>query len=123
VIPIGLGASLLLNAMFLARHINSEPNVLTLPDVLARRYGKIVEVMVSCVSITSFLMLLAGNLVGMGFVTSYVWGVSNEVGISVAGLVIWAYTVSGGLFSVAYTDVVQGAIGWYVCCRGRMCRA
>jgi Na+/proline symporter len=64
VLPIGLGLSLILNAIFLARFINQE-NVLTLPDVLAKRYGKIVEVVVSCITIVSFLMLLAGNLVGM----------------------------------------------------------
>jgi Na+/proline symporter len=32
VLPIGLGLSLILNGLFLARHINAERNVLTLPD-------------------------------------------------------------------------------------------
>lgn len=27
-------------------------------------------------------------------------------------MIIWLYTISGGLFSVAYTDCVQGSIGW-----------
>jgi solute:Na+ symporter, SSS family len=102
------------NAIFLAGKINREENVLTLPDVLAKRYGKVVEVMVSLVSITSFLFLLSGNLVGMGFVSAYTWGVSPTVGIWVSAAIIWGYTVTGGLFSVAYTDVVQGAVGWYV---------
>jgi solute:Na+ symporter, SSS family len=114
VIPIGLGTSLINNAIFLAGKINREENVLTLPDVLAKRYGKVVEVMVSLVSITSFLFLLSGNLVGMGFVSAYTWGVSPTVGIWVSAAIIWGYTVTGGLFSVAYTDVVQGAVGWYV---------
>ena len=63
VIPIGLGLSLILNGIFLAHKINGE-SALTLPDVLAKRYGKVVEVLVSLTTITSFLMLLAGNLVG-----------------------------------------------------------
>jgi hypothetical protein len=41
-----------------------------------------------------------------------VWGITEENGIWTAATIVWAYTVSGGLFSVAYTDVVQGAIGW-----------
>ena len=114
VIPIGLGLSLILNAIFLARKINAEEGVLTLPDVLSRRYGKIVEILVGLVSIVSFLMLLAGNLVGMGIITAYVWGISTTLGIWLASIIVWTYTVTGGLFSVAYTDVVQGAIGWYV---------
>ena len=113
-IPLGLGCSLLLNGIFLARHINNETSVLTLPDVLAKRYGKVVEVLISLTTITSFLMLLAGNLVGMGVITSYVWGITEEAGIWMAAIIVWTYTVSGGLFSVAYTDVAQGMVGWYV---------
>ena len=114
VIPIGLGLSLILNGLLLAGKINAEENVLTLPDVLAKRYGKVVEVMVGLVSITSFLMLLAGNLVGMGRISAYVWGINETVAIWVSAIIVWTYTVTGGLFSVAYTDVVQGAAGWYV---------
>ena len=114
VIPIGLGLSLILNGLLLAGKINAEENVLTLPDVLSKRYGKVVEVMVGLVSITSFLMLLAGNLVGMGRISAYVWDINETVAIWVSAIIVWTYTVTGGLFSVAYTDVVQGAAGWYV---------
>ena len=110
-IPIGLGLSLFLNAIFLAGKINKE-GVLTLPDVLARRYGKVVEVMVSLTTITSFIMLLAGNLVGLGIIQAYVWNISVSASIWIAAAIVWGYTVCGGLFSVAYTDVVQAIIGW-----------
>lgn len=112
VLPIGLGLSLILNGLFLARHINAERNVLTLPDVFGKRYGKIVEVLVSIATIISFMMLLAGNLVGMGVILGYLWGLSTEQGIWITFCIVWAYTVSGGLFSVAYTDVLQGIMGW-----------
>jgi Na+/proline symporter len=110
-IPIGLGCSLILNALLFARKMNAE-KALTLPDVLARRYGKIVELLVSGATLCSFLMLLAGNLVGIGVITAYVWNISDTVAIWLAAAIVWAYTVSGGLFSVAYTDVVQGVFGW-----------
>jgi Na+/proline symporter len=115
VLPIGLGMSLILNGLFLARHINAERGVLTLPDILGKRYGKLPEVLVSLATIISFMMLLAGNLVGMGIILSYVWGTSVTSGIWTASTIVWAYTVSGGLFSVAYTDVAQGIIGWSGC--------
>lgn len=116
VLPIGLGLSLILNGIFLARHINNDiAGVLTLPDIFAKRYGKVVEVLVSLTTIVSFMMLLAGNLVGMGVILSYIWDVSEEGGVWIAAVIIWAYTVSGGLFSVAYTDVFQGIIGWSGC--------
>jgi Na+/proline symporter len=114
VIPIGLGLSLIINGIFLATHINKE-HVLTVPDVLARRYGKTVETLISLSTITSFLMLLAGNLVGIGVITAYSWGISESLSIWICAAVIWGYTVTGGLFSVAYTDVLQGAVGWSGC--------
>jgi Sodium:solute symporter family len=115
VLPIGLGLSLILNGLLLARHINAERNVLTLPDVFSKRYGRVVEVLVSIAAIVSFMMLLAGNFVGMGVVLAYVWGFSLEAAIWTTFVIVWAYTVSGGLFSVAYTDVVQGIMGWSGC--------
>lgn len=60
VIPIGLGLSLILNGLFLAHHVNND-EVLTLPDIFAKRYGKVVEVLVSLCSVTSFLMLLVSQ--------------------------------------------------------------
>ena len=114
VIPIGLGLSLIINGIFLAHHINNDI-VLTLPDVFAKRYGKVVEVLVSLCTCCSFIMLLAGNLVGFGAITSYVWDIDETLAIWLAAIIVWAYTVSGGLFSVAYTDVVQGMLGWSGC--------
>jgi Na+/proline symporter len=140
VLPIGLGLSLILNGLFLARHIN-EDNALTLPDVFAKRYGKVVEVMASVCTIISFLCLLAGNLVGMGVIISYLLDITKEAAIAVrtkhsylcmyliptaahlillfllifeqiSAILVLLYTVAGGLFSVAYTDVMQAAVGW-----------
>jgi Na+/proline symporter len=102
-------------ASFLRPNINKEPNCLTLPDIFARRYGKVVEVLISLCTITSFIMILAGNLVGLGAITSYVWGISETTGIWLAAAIVWMYTVSGGLFSVAYTDVAQRFMGWTGC--------
>ena len=113
-LPIGIGLSLWVNALLLARHMNAETNVLTLPDVLSKKYGKVTELIVSLICVVSFIFLLSSNLVGLGTITSYLWGISQRAGIWLAAFIVWAYTIGGGLFSVAYTDVVQSAVGWYV---------
>jgi Na+/proline symporter len=114
VLPMGLGISLILNGLILAHHVNNE-QVLTLPDIFARRYGVTVEMIVSAATVTSFIMLLAGNLVGFAKITSYLWGVSSKTAVFVAAAVLWIYTVSGGMFSIATTDVVQGIFGFTGC--------
>jgi Na+/proline symporter len=110
-LPIGLGLSLILNGIFLARHINND-GALTLPDVYARRYGRVVEVMVSICTIVSFLCLLGGNLVGLGTIINYLLDFGQEEAIWLSAALVLLYTIAGGLFSVAYTDVMQAAVGW-----------
>jgi Na+/proline symporter len=114
VLPMGLGLSLVLNGLVLSHHINGEL-VLTLPDVYARRYGKSVEILVSAACVASFMMLLAGNFVGMGTITRYCWGTSQTASVWIAAFSVWLYTVGGGLCSVAYTDIVHAFVGWSGC--------
>lgn len=102
VLPLGLGLSLILNSVLLASKINAD-NVLTLPDVFAKRYGKLVEMMVSTCTIISFLCLLAGNLVGMGAIISYVVTIPMQGAIWMAAASVLFFTIAGGLFSIAYT--------------------
>lgn len=111
VLPLGLGLSLILNSLLLASKINAD-NVLTLPDVFAKRYGKLVEVMVSTCTIISFLCLLAGNLVGMGAIISYVVTIPMQGAIWMAAASVLFFTIAGGLFSIAYT-------GKYRVCRSK----
>lgn len=111
VIPIGLALSLFLNSIFLAHFIQKD-KVLTLPDVFAKRYGLVVEVLVSIATIISFIMLLAGNLLGFGVVVSYLWNIPQTAAIWVAAVVVCVYTESGGMFSAVYTSVFQAAIGF-----------
>jgi len=112
-LPIGLGASLIFNAIFFAAPLN-KMKLLTLPDLMARKFGAGCEIVFSILSITSFLCLLAGNLVGAGKVISHLFfDQGNEIpGIWICAICVWLYTVAGGLFSVAYTDIVQACLGW-----------
>lgn len=113
VLPLGLGLSLILNSLLLASKINAD-NVLTLPDVFAKRYGKLVEVMVSTCTIISFLCLLAGNLVGMGAIISYVVTIPMQGAIWMAAASVLFFTIAGGLFSIAYTGKYSLPIEVYI---------
>lgn len=86
--------------------------LLTLPDLMRLKFGQATEMMFSIIAITSFLFLLAGNLVGAAKIIGFLFGLDTVPGIWICTFAIWAYTVAGGLFSVAYTDVVQAFIGW-----------
>ena len=114
VLPLGVGLSLFINGTFLAHKVH-EDNVLTLPDIFAKRYGTVVELLVSTITIVSFVMLLAGNLVGMGVIAGHLWSMEESGAIWISSAVVWSYTATGGLYSVAYTHVVQASIGFVGC--------
>lgn len=108
-LALGLAICLLLAGLFLAKPMNSM-GLFTLGDFFARRYNRPVEVVASLLMIFAFTILLAGNLVAMGFLVEYFTGMSYDLGVVLAVCLVLAYTVGGGLFSDAYTAVIQAVI-------------
>ncbi|MDH3610909.1 MAG: sodium:solute symporter family protein [Nitrosopumilus sp.] len=106
VIPIGLGVCLLVVAAFYAKPLN-KMSMITLPDFYFRRFGNGAEGISGILMIISFLILVAGNLAASGFILEVVFGIDYFWGITISALVVVAYTIAGGLFASAYTNLFQ----------------
>lgn len=94
------------NGLTLSGHLN-RMGLLTLPDLYRRKYGKLMEVIVSFIEVASFTCLLAGNLVGTSLLLQFIFGVQQWAGVLVSGILMAVFTIAGGLFSIAYVDVPQ----------------
>ena len=105
-LPIGLSLCLLLTGLFLAKPMN-RMGLITIPDFYRVKYGRTVELVAACIMSVSFSFLLAGNLVAGGYMFQNFLGLSYFGGITLLAVLVFAYTVSGGLFAVAYTDFIQ----------------
>jgi Na+/proline symporter len=105
-ISAGLALSLVVVGRFLAAPLN-RMNLLTLPEFFYRRYGRQTELLVSIVTIVSFLILIAGNLSAVAWVLSVVSGIDYAPALVIAALVIVTYTIAGGLYSAIWTDFFQ----------------
>jgi Na+(H+)/acetate symporter ActP len=81
--------------------------LLTLPDLFRRKYGSLMEVIVSLIEVVSFTCLLAGNLVGTSLLLQFLFGLQLWQGVLIAGIMMASYTIAGGLFSIAYVDIPQ----------------
>ena len=106
VVPLGLGVCLFLVAIFYAKPLN-KMSMITLPDFYFRRFGNGAEGISSILLIIGFLILVAGNLAASGFILQVVFGIDYFWGIVIAATVVVAYTVAGGLFASAYTNLFQ----------------
>lgn len=105
-VPIGLGVCLLITAAFYAKPLN-KMMMITLPDFYFRRYGNGAEGISGVLMIISFIVLVAGNLAASGFILESVFGINYFWAILISSLVVVAYTVVGGLFASAYTNLFQ----------------
>ncbi|UED87271.1 sodium:solute symporter family transporter [Streptomyces profundus] len=108
-LPIGLALCLLLMGLFFARRIRSSEAV-TLPDFFEQRFGRGVQLASSVLTVGSFAILLAGNLVAIGFLFEFFSGLSYTTGIVVTIPIVLLYTLSGGMFAGLSTGLAQFAL-------------
>src|SRR3989338_6159489 len=106
VIPIGLVICLLLTGLVYGKRLN-KISMFTLPDYYFRRYGNASEGISGILMIVSFIILVAGNFAASGFILQTVLGIPFLLAIIIAALVVLTYTIAGGLFASAYTDIFQ----------------
>ena len=108
-LPVGLALCLVICGLFFAKPLN-QMRLITMPDFFRKRYGRVTEVLASIVTVMSFGLLLAGNLVAGGLLFQTFLGVDYVVGVILISVIILLYTLAGGLFAVAYTDIIQAGI-------------
>lgn len=105
-IPGGVALCLLLTGLFFARPMN-RMNLITFPDFFFRRYGNVVEVLCCIISAFGFIIMVAGNLAGCGYILSWIFPISMLQGTLIISAIVFAYTISGGIYSCAATDIIQ----------------
>jgi SSS family transporter len=106
--PFGSSACLILVGLFFAARLY-RMDLLTIGDYFRRRYGPVVEVVVSLVIVASYLGWVSAQIVALGLVLNVVSGgvVGAQAGMVAGAAIVLVYTVFGGMFSVAWTDFAQ----------------
>ncbi|XP_029306084.1 high-affinity choline transporter 1-like [Cottoperca gobio] len=80
---------------------------MTMLDPFHAKYGKVLTAGLSLASLCVDVVTVPTTLIGLGGVMSVVLNVSFSVCIWISAAVAITYTLLGGLYSVAYTDVIQ----------------
>lgn len=81
--------------------------LLTFVDFFQSRYGKTAATIAALGSIISLIGWTGALLVAFGYVFETLTGVPLEYGITGGAIVVFIYTVAGGMWAVALTDFVQ----------------
>jgi len=109
--PFGSSFCLLFVALFFARAFY-RMDLLTIGDFYRKRYNKPVEVITSVAITTSYLGWTSAQLTALGLVFSVLSGgaISLSSGIVIGAAIVLFYTIWGGMWSVALTDLFQSVV-------------
>jgi SSS family solute:Na+ symporter len=109
--PFGSSICLVIVALFFARAFY-RMDLLTIGDFYRKRYGRTMELGTSVVIAISYLGWTAAQLTALGLVFSTLTdgAISLSTGILISGAVVLAYTIWGGMWSVAMTDLFQSVM-------------
>ncbi|MFZ9406756.1 MAG: sodium:solute symporter family protein [Burkholderiaceae bacterium] len=106
--PFGAGFCLILVGLFFAAKLY-RMTLLTISDYYRARYGRWVEVVCSIIIIVSYLGWVSAQVTALGLVFNLLSGgaISIPMGMVLGTVSILAYTLFGGMWSVAITDFIQ----------------
>ncbi|HEX6412065.1 MAG TPA: sodium:solute symporter family protein [Burkholderiales bacterium] len=109
--PFGFSFCLVIIALFFARAFY-RLNLLTIGDFYRHRYNKPVEIATSICIVLSYLGWVSAQLTALGLVFHTLSGGAIPLawGIVLGTGIVLLYTLFGGMWSVAYTDVLQSVI-------------
>ncbi len=106
--PFGAGTCLILVGLFFAAKLY-KMTLLTISDYYRERYGRGIEVVCSLIIILSYLGWVSAQVTALGLVFNLLSGgaISVPLGMVIGTASILAYTLFGGMWSVAVTDFMQ----------------
>jgi SSS family transporter len=109
--PFGASLCLVIAALLFAR-LFYRMNLLTIGDFYKQRYGKGVEVLTSVAIVLSYLGWTSAQMTALGLVIATLSGgaIDLNTAIMLGAAVVLTYTIFGGMWSVAFTDLFQTVV-------------
>ena len=106
--PFGASLCLIFVGLFFAKKLY-RLNLLTIGDYYRQRYNRTIEIIVSLCIIISYLGWVSAQITALGLVFNVLSQgvISLSIGMIIGAVIVLAYTLFGGMWSVAFTDAFQ----------------
>ncbi|XP_077373195.1 high-affinity choline transporter 1-like [Festucalex cinctus] len=104
--PFAYLVNFLSGGLFFAKPMRSKRYV-TMLDPFQHRYGQLFTTAILLPALISDILWVACILAGLGATMSIILDLSSTISILISATVSIIYTVLGGLYAVAYTDIIQ----------------
>ncbi|XP_051500104.1 high affinity choline transporter 1-like [Apus apus] len=104
--PVGFAFSLVLGGFFFVNPMRSK-NYVTVMDPLQEAYGNVMGSLLFIPPLLGEVFWFAAILASLGATMRVILDVGGSLAIIISACTVTLYTLLGGLYSVAYTDVIQ----------------
>ncbi|KAK7929683.1 hypothetical protein WMY93_006078 [Mugilogobius chulae] len=104
--PIQYSFSFILGGIFFAKPMRDKMYI-TMMDPFQQRYGKILSGILVLPALLVDVLWVSCTLLGLGATMSVILDLPFSISVWISSSVAIVYTLLGGLYSVAYTDVIQ----------------
>ncbi|KAM8848426.1 high affinity choline transporter 1-like [Synchiropus picturatus] len=106
IIPVAAVMSFIVGGIFYAKKMRQGKYV-TMMDPIQRQFGKAVSGVLSVALLVSDMFWVPMGLISLGSTMAIILDLSYNLCVWISAAVAVTYTLFGGLYSVAYTDVLQ----------------
>ncbi len=113
---VGITSGIILSWYIIANRLRQETakyDALTIPQYLHRKYqdkSNIIRLFSSFIIAFFFAFYVSAQFHASGKIINSIFGLNEIFGITIGAVIIVLYTLMGGFFAVAWTDLVQGII-------------
>ncbi|XP_061485600.1 high affinity choline transporter 1-like [Rhineura floridana] len=104
--PAGFALSLLLGGLFFVNPMRSK-NYVTMMDPIQEAYGNVMGSLLFLPPLIADVFWFAAILASLGATMKVILDIQDYLAIILSACTVILYTLLGGLYSVAYTDVIQ----------------
>ncbi|NWX06308.1 SC5A7 protein, partial [Caloenas nicobarica] len=104
--PVGFALSLVIGGFFFVNPMRSK-NYVTVMDPLQETYGNVMGSLLFIPPLLGEVFWFAAILASLGATMRVILDIGGSVAIIISACTVILYTLLGGLYSVAYTDVIQ----------------
>ncbi|KAG9337547.1 hypothetical protein JZ751_028564 [Albula glossodonta] len=105
-VPFGYSISLTIGGLFFIKPMRGK-NYVTIMDPFQEKYGDTLTGILLIPSLLADIFWVASILAGLGGTMSVILGIPSYYTVVISAAVAILYTLMGGMYSVAYTDIIQ----------------
>uniref|UniRef100_A0A3Q3VXP3 Solute carrier family 5 member 7 n=1 Tax=Mola mola TaxID=94237 RepID=A0A3Q3VXP3_MOLML len=106
VMPLTAALSVIVGGLFFAKPMRDQ-KYMTMMDPFQIKYGNAISGVLSVALLVSDIIWVTGTLIGLGATMNVILDLSYTICVWISAAVAIIYTLLGGLYSVAYTDIIQ----------------